>query len=209
MGLAVDWFWQHLRWEQGNSKYGFNDLVNIHLGFNQPAGNISYALQSQHEGAKQMGFIGLSNAINAARNDAEAIQQRYAEEGTAIDRAKALPGAADRPGNKRENGDLRITNYGYKGDNMKGDPNTPQGIGIGKRILTQNTVALSRDYAKQFHRDNGIYVNGHYIGNYRDKISDKSVRTIDVYDPRGKGEWRVFMPAGSYKITEGPALMNY
>ena len=208
-GLAVDWFWQHLRWEQGNSKYGFNDLVNMHLGFNQPAGNISYALQNQHEGAKQMGFIGLSNAINAARNDAEAIQQRYAEEGTAIDRAKALPGAADRPGNKRENGDLRITNYGYKGDNMKGDPNTPQGIGIGKRILTQNTVALSRDYAKQFHRDNGIYVNGHYIGNYRDKISDKSVRTIDVYDPHGKGEWRVFMPAGSYKITEGPALMNY
>jgi hypothetical protein len=108
----------------------------------------------------------------------------------------------------RKTGDLRITHYGYKGDNMQGDVNTPKRIGVGNPILTENTVALSRDLAEQYHLDKEIYVNGHYIRHYRDTTSGKSIRTIDVYDPHGGGAWRTFMPRG-VKISEGPALMNY
>lgn len=163
------------------------------------------SVSERDEGTKSMGFIGLADRVYAARSDAEEAQERYAREGTAIDRAKQLPGTEE---GKRQSGDLRITNYGYRGDNVRGDPNTPKGIGVGNRILTQNTVALSRDLAKQFHLDKGIYVNGHYIGNYKDTTSPKSVRTIDVYDPRGGGPWRVFSPPGT-RVTEGRALMDY
>ena len=159
-----------------------------------------------------MCFAGLAARVGQQQRVNEETQKRYAEEGTAIDRLKAFAnaaGALDRQGNKRQSGDLRLTNYGFKGDNMIGDPNTPRGLGVGNRILTENSVALSRDLAKQFHLDRGIYVNGQYIGNFKDTTSDRSVRTIDVYDPHGKGQWRAFMAPRSYNIAEGPAVMDY